>query len=292
LSRYYPGDGKSPPKGLFFFDVRDGRLALRSGRTVRSEQVAEYLKGACAIADGDTSAQLRYFLRHLDHSDPDIAADAFLELARAADADLARAAKSIPPERLRRLLTNPESPRERIGLIAFLLACAGSEKDAELFLKMLKQVPEDCPSMRRGLFVGYTVLRPRDGWKLIHTTLADSRRGFLERHAAIGALEFFHNWQPQESRDAIVRCLKPAVESGDLADMAIENLRRWQWWELTAAILAQYGRPSHDAPLIRRAIVRYAVACPDPAAKRFVAEVKKREPDLLAEAVQSLEIEK
>jgi hypothetical protein len=289
LPRYYPGDGKVPQRGVFFFDSRDGKLHLIAGRTARSEHLAGYLRSIAAL---NADQALPFFIRHLDHADADIAADAFVELARSADGDIARTARSVPPERLRRLLTDPQTPRERVGLIAFLLACSGTAKDADLMLAMLKDVPEDRPSMRRGLMIGYTVLKPRDGWEMTLGVLADAKRGFLERNAALGVLLFFHNWKPEENRTAILRGMRFAVAAGDLADIAVEELRRWQCWDLTDVVLAQFERRSHESVIVRGAIVRYALACPQPAAQRFVTELRRRDPDLVSAAKESLEAEK
>jgi len=289
IPRYFPGDGKGTLRGVFFFEVRGGKLALISGRTVRGNQFIEYLR---SVATLDAREQLPFFVRHLDHPDSDIAADAFVELARAADADIARAASAVKPERLRRLLTDAQTPRERVGLIAFLLACSGTTRDADLMFAMLKNVPDDRPSMRRGLMIGYTVLKPREGWEMTLGLLADAKHGFLERNAALGVLMFFHNWKPDENQRAILRGMRSAVAEGDLADMAVEELRRWRCWDLTDTVLAQLGRPSHASVIVRNAIVRYALACPQPAARRFVADLRKRDPNLVAEIAESLEAEK
>jgi hypothetical protein len=289
IPKYYPGDGKAPPRGVFLFEVRAGRLSLLGGHTTRGVHLAEY---AAAAARLDAAQALPFYMRHLDHPDADVAADAFVELARAADADLARAAKSVAPERLRRLLTDAQFPRERVGLVAFLLACAGNAKDADLMLAMFKQVPEDRPSMRRGLMIGYTALRPREGWEMTLSLLGDAKRGFLERNAALGVLIFFHNWKPDENRSQILRGMRCAVESGELADMAVEELRRWGWWDLTDTILTQFNRRSHEAVIVRSAIVRYALTCPQPAAKRFIDELRKRDPDMVAAGAEALEADK
>jgi hypothetical protein len=289
IPRYYPGDGSGPQRGVFFFDVREGNLGFVAGRTVRTEQFASYLRSVAAL---DSAESLAFYARHLDHADPDIAADAFVELARSTDADIARVARVVDAERLRRLLKDANTPPERIGLIAFLLAGAGNAKDAELMLAMLKQAPEDRPSMRRGLLVGYVVLKPREGWEMTLGLLADSKRGFLERNAAFGVLLFFHNWKPDENRVQLLRGMRSAVETGDLADMAVEELRRWRCWDLSASILAQFTKRTHESALVRRAIVRYALACPQPAAQRFVAELRKRDPELVADVSESLDAEK
>ena len=49
------------------------------------------------------------------------------------------------------------------------------------------------------------------------------------------------------------------VARGDMADMAIEDLRRWKWWDLTKSRLwdSTTSRPTR-APLVKNAILRYA----------------------------------
>ena len=86
--------------------------------------------------------------------------------------------------------------------------------------------------------------------------------------------------------------LKLAVADEALADVAVEDLRRWGWWELTDAVLTSFNLKNHDSPLVRRAIARYALSCPRDQAKQFVADLKKKDAALVADAVESLEAEK
>ncbi len=86
--------------------------------------------------------------------------------------------------------------------------------------------------------------------------------------------------------------LKLAVADGTIADVAIEDLRRWGWWELSDAVLAGFKLKSHDSPMVRRAIARYAVSCPQEKAKQFVAELRKKDPELVKDALESLDADK
>jgi hypothetical protein len=82
------------------------------------------------------------------------------------------------------------------------------------------------------------------------------------------------------------------ISRGDMADMAVEDLRRWQWWDLTRRVLAQYTQPTHAAPLVKNSILRYALTCPDADAAAFVKGVRASEPALLREIEESLEFER
>src|SRR5439155_2898654 len=143
-----------------------------------------------------------------------------------------------------------------------------------------------------GLLAGYIELKPRAGWELAVTMLGDSQRSFLERNAALGTLRFYHGWKPDESRREVLRGVSAVLGQGDIADIAVEDLRRWKMWDLTSDVLAQYGKKSHDAPLVRRTLIRYAICCPKPEAARFVNERRKEDAELVKEIEESLEFEK
>jgi hypothetical protein len=292
IPRYYPADPKGPTHALVFFDVRGDKLEFAGIRATNGNAIAAYLGELTRLPAGNIPRLLDYCHRQLDHADPDVAADAFLELTRASDADVGRAAKSFEPERLRKLLTNPKAPIERIGFLGFLLGCCGNEHDADLLLRLMKAHEKEHASSLRGLMAGYIGLKPKDGWKRALDILADPHRGFLQRHAILGTVEFFWNWKPNEHRDALLLAMKAGVFESDLADIAIEDLRRWGCWDLTKDVLSMFGRKSHESEIIRRAILRYALTCPRPEAARFAAEQKKRIPDVVAEVEEALRDEK
>jgi hypothetical protein len=55
-------------------------------------------------------------------------------------------------------------------------------------------------------------------------------------------------------------------------------------------VLALYGKKGFDAPIVRQAILRYALSCPktDTAAATFVAERRKQDPELVKDAEDAL----
>ena len=100
---------------------------------------------------------------------------------------------------------------------------------------------------------------------------------------------FYQAWLPRESRTSLLVALGAVLQQGELADLAVEELRKGEMWDLTEAVLAQYGRKGLDAPIQRRAIVRYALSCPLPQAKTFVVELRKREAELVHEVEEWLQ---
>jgi hypothetical protein len=290
LSRYVPVlDAKNPPRFLVFYSKVEGQLRDLQGRSVQSPAVLKYLDGALAQGIKDRVQALKYFFEFLDHEDTLIATDAFLEFARSTDEEVGKAALVLPGERVRKLLQDPKTPTERLGLYAFLLGAGRGMKDAEFLRAMIDRPTERTASALDGLVSGYIMLRPQEGWDLAVRILGDGKRRFSERFAVARALRFYHGWKPAESRANILRGLEAMLGDGAVADMAISDLRQWKIWDLTPKVLALYGRPSHDAPIVTRGIVRYALQCPQPEARRFIDDLRRRDPELVKEVEESLQ---
>jgi hypothetical protein len=292
LPRFVPVDPKNPQRFLVFCDIVNNRLDPYRGVPVPSAAVVAYLKGAQARDGKNPADALRYFFDYLDHRDPEVAADAYLEFARASDREVGEVARTLPAERLRRLVQDPTTPADRLGLFGFLLGACGGGQDAALLEGMLNRPTHRTVTALNGLLAGYIQLRPRDGWEWARQALVDEKRPLPERLAVLGTLRFYHGWKGEETRRDILRGLDVLIPQGDFADLAAEDLRRWGWWDLTPRVLAQYGKPSHAAPIVRRALLRYALCCPREEARRLVADVRSRDPELVREVEESLQFEK
>jgi hypothetical protein len=293
LPRYVPiTDPKNPPKFLIFCDVFKGKLDPYRGVSLKSTIALDYLKGATALDGKDRIKGLLYFFDYLDHTDSVVSQDAFAEFAKATDQEIGQVAGKLSADKLRAWLQNPQTPVERLNLYGFLLGGCGGAKDADLLRSFVEKPSERTKSALSGLLSGYIRLRPREGWELALALLRDSQRPLAERFAVLGTVRFYHAWKPEEASKEVLRCLSVLLEQGDMADMAVEDLRRWQMWDLTEDVLAQYGKKSHAAPLVRRALVRYALSCPRIEATRFIAELRKHDPGLVADVEELMRLDK
>jgi hypothetical protein len=82
------------------------------------------------------------------------------------------------------------------------------------------------------------------------------------------------------------------LEQGDIADLAIEDLRKWQQWQVTDKVLGLKDKPSHSVPIVRRAILRFALSCPDnAAAAAYVTELRAKDARMVADAEELLKLE-
>lgn len=293
LERYIPVlDPKQPPRFIVFCEVYKGKLDPYVGRPAKSPAVLEYLEAARAERAKGPEAALVYYARFLGHPDDVIAEDAFLEFARASDQDVGNAARRLDPVPLRKLLQNPKIDADRISLFAFLLGSCGTTADADFLRQRILAAKDEDQRALDGLLGGYIALRPKEGWDLTLRMLADSKENFAKRFAALRTVRFYQGWKPAETMPFMLRGYQSLIPDGEMADLAIEDLRRWKKWDLTKSILEQYGKPSHAAPIIKRSILRYALCCPTAEAASFIERINKKEKAVLDELRESLQFEK
>jgi hypothetical protein len=292
LPRWQPVDPKKPPTYLIFVDVYQGKFDPYRGVMLKSKDAGDYLKGALQIDDKDRLKALLHAFKHLDSSDTDIAHDAFLELAKAADAEIGAIATELEPSKLRTLLTDPKTQADRLGLYAYLLGACGKEKDAELLASMVAKSDERTSVALSGLLGGLIEMRPTEGWALALKIIDDPKRGYNDKLAVLSTIRFFHGFKPDVHRKAILQGMTAIIARGDMADMAIEDLRRWKWTDLSTNIVACYGKPTHSAPLVKNAIIRYALCSPDTTSTTFITSLRRTDAKLVQEIEESIEYER
>ncbi len=103
-------------------------------------------------------------------------------------------------------------------------------------------------------------------------------------------MRFFQATRGSDCKAEVLKCCAALLPDGDLADQAVEDLRRWGWWDLSADVFAQFAKPTHAAPIVRRGIVRYALCCPSGDAKAFVATARQTDPKLVAGVEETLKL--
>jgi hypothetical protein len=292
IPRFVPAERNHLVFGIVFKD-KDQTDRLDPFRSVEIKNVAmvEYVQGLLAHDAKDRSRTLLYCFNYLDHVDPEIANDAFLEFARSTDQEVGQVASKLDAGKVRRWLQDVTTPANRLSLYGFLLGACGTDKDAALLRSLLDKPTERTGPALDGILGGYIQLRPREGWEQAFAILQDDKRPFTERFAIIRMLRFYHGWKPEAHAREIARAMAICVEKGDLADLVIEDLRRWKQWDLTELVLAQFPKKSHEAPLVRRCIVRYALCCPRPEAKKFLTEARKADAEMVRDVEESLQFE-
>jgi hypothetical protein len=294
VPRYIPiADPKKPPHYLLICDVFNNRLDPYRGVAMKTDALPGYLRKGMALDEKDVAGKLAYYFGYLEHPDPEIAQDAFVEFAKATDKDIGQAAARFSPQKLRLWLTRPKTPAARLSVYAVLLGACGNADDARLLRSKIDAPAERYRNAIDGLLTGYINLRPREGWKLAIDILGDPRQPLQVRLAVEKALNFYQNWQPRKSRPHLLKAASVMLSQGDLGDLAIEDLRRWEVWELTDAIVALYGKGKYTSAVKKRAILRYALTCkPTAASTAFLADRRRAEPETVKDIEEFLKFEK
>lgn len=297
LPRYVPPDPKNPTKYLVFCEVYKGAIDPYRGEAVAPEsKIAEYLKGAITVREKDTATKLQYFFKYLDSPENTIAMDAFMEFGNADYKEALPAYSKFPPETVVKWLKDPNTPPSRYGLYGSILGHCGNAKDhAELLRSLLDDPKKRFSSGIDGMLAGYVLLDPKAGWKYVRGLLSDSAQEFLVRYAALRTARFFWDYRWDViSADEVVSAMQLLLDQGDIADLPIDDLRRWGRWELTEKVISYYGTKSHNIPIVKRAVIRFALCAPadNAAAAAFLKLRRAEEPERVRDIEQLLELEK
>ncbi len=286
LPRYIP----AVEQQLFIFGTVDGKPDIVAS-VPGSPAVAAYIRAGIKLKDQPVAARLGFFFQHLDSADTTVAADAFAEFAKATDAEILLAKAGLKPAALRKFLTDSRTPAERLGVYAMLLGLCDDRESAPLLAKALTDPLTDRVSSNLGGFLaGYVLLDSKAGWKLVNEIIHDGQRPFELRLSAINAVRYFQANRGAESKAEVLNCYRELLANPDFADVALDDLRRWGWWDLSTDVLKQYGKPMHVAPIIRNGIIRYALTCDDAECVKFIGALKQSDPKLVARIEESLKL--
>lgn len=293
LPRWLPVEGKEKPQYLFFCGVDRGKVDPYRGVPVRGPNTVEYLKKSMALDPKKVSDNLVFYFNYLDDPDPEVSLDAFMEFARASDEEVAKAAPKFDAGKLRKWLKATSREQEpRIGLYAMLLGACGKAEDAALLRSLVERPELRYRNASDGLLAGYIMREPGRGWALLRDILADGRKPLSLRLKVLGTLRFFHGARAEKAGPQIEKALRAALLQGDLADLAIGDLRTFRLWGLTKEVLRCWGAKGLDGPLMQRAVLRYALTCkPTPESKAFLAARRKDSAELVKEVEETLRLE-
>ena len=290
LPRFVP---PTKNKFLVFCDVYKGNIDPYRGIEVAGdEQIAKYLVGAVKLAERPAGERLRYCFDYLNSPEFEVAVDAYREFAKADYKDYMTMAKSLPADTLVGWLRDPKTPAFRLGLYSSLLGHCGSDKHAVVLKEMLDDPEKRRSSSIDGILAGYVMLQPKKGWEHLKSVLNNPKEEFLMRYAVLRTMRFLWEQRPDLiDKEEIVLGASGLLTQGDMADFAIEDLRKWHRWEKTDAVLDLFGQKTHDIPVVKRAILRFALQSPSARAKTWVAQQRQRDADWVKDAEELLKLE-
>lgn len=295
LPRYMPNTNE-PVKFLIFCDVYKDKVDPYRGIPSNSKDMVGYLKGAIKLPEKDMVKRLAFFLPYLDNADTEIAGDAYREFAMADYPDVEALVKTVETAKLHgkvvSWLKDKETAPYRYGFYGMLLGLVGGKEDGAIFHELLEDPERGLITGMDGVMAGYVRVDKDAGWKYVLGQLRDKELQYARRYAALRAARFLWKYQPDIlPRSELMKGFVALLDQSDLADLAIDDLRKLKVWSETDTILALYSKASHQVPQIRRAILRYALQAPGEKPKAFIAEAKQKEPKLVEQVEEFLKLE-
>lgn len=292
LPRYLNDAGKY--KYLVFIDVFKNKLDPYRGVAVKTDSdMPAYLKGAVEIKDQKADKRLEFFFKYLDNGDQEVNMDAYKEFANADYKDYAELAKRLSPDKIAAWLKDPKTPSYRFGLYASMLGHCGREEHAKLLRSLVDDPKTRVASGVEGILAGYILLKPKEGWQYVRSIMSDPSADFSLRHAALKTVRFFWEYRSdlidhKELADGIT----PLLEMKDISDLAIEDIRKWQYWAMTDKILALQSSPVFNVNVVKRSILRYCLMAKDSeAARKFVEVWRGKDAQTVTDAEELLKLE-
>ncbi|MFM7150950.1 MAG: hypothetical protein ACKO23_14005 [Gemmataceae bacterium] len=294
LPRYLPiNDPKHPPQYLLFCDVDGEKLDPYRGILLVQKDSPEYVEQALSMTQRDPAQQLEFYFRYLDHADPEISRDAFFEFAKARDQDILKAGKAFSADKVRSWVKDPATPAQKLGLYALLLGICGKDEDVDYLKSLLRSGEERHVQAADGILAGFMQQKPREGWDFLISTLKDDKQSLLLRLAMIRAVRFNFNADPKKNRKHLVDAMEVLLRQGDMADIAIEDLRNLGVWDHSRLILSLFGKEGYKSPLVKRSIIRYALSAEtSPEIQAFLAQRKQQDADDYQDVVDGLKLER
>ena len=299
LPRYIPPDPKGKSKHLVFCEIYKGALDPYRGEQVpQDSKIAEYLKGAIDLQSKPVPDRLMYFFQNFDSPDWSISGDAFQEFSAAEYKDVRATAKLMDPDKILKMLKDPNTSMNRYGLLGMLLGHCGKPVPHGQALKTFIDDPKvKQASGLDGLLTGYILLDPKAGLGYVAGLIADSKEEFLVRYAALRCMRFFWEYRSEVvPKEALIGSVMPLIEQADIADLAIEDLRKWERWDLAPKLMGLFEKPTHDVPIVQRSLIKFALSAPatDQSCAELLAKLKAdpKQAERVKDLEQLLELEK
>ncbi len=237
--------------------------------------------------------RLRYFVPFLEHRDPLIAEDAYLEFGHAPFDQVASVGEILPLARLRDWLTDPRVQPAHKGFYGLALGLAGDvsarRANAEFLRKLILAPENDFRAGFDGVLGGYLLLAGSDGLDLVESRyLSNPRAADGDVRHALTALRFYHEYGHEISVARQQSALRQLLARPEFSEAAITDLARWKDWDAVERIGGLYEQPAYAQPAIRRAIVGYLLACPTAKASAMLARLRQNDPQGVAAAEKIL----
>ncbi len=285
--RFLPDDANK--QYMVYADMDQGRLDVFHIMSC-SKELKQYMEGLLKCSD--SSALLRYVFDHLQSADKIVAEDAYVTFKEKTETELYAAKRLYDADRLRSWLQNMNIEAYKTCLYAQLLGYCGTADDVPLIELQLNRRIKDRISMTECLYA-IIELKPQRGWELACQMIRPAKDDdtFQQKYAVLLALS---------QAKTIGRCLPPekvereilseGLKHEDIADLFLEDIRRWKKWEYSSTILPLYKPEANN--MTKRSIIRFALQTNDPRSKSFLDQARKDNAERVKDCEEILQLEK
>ena len=271
--------GKQTPGSMFMMmGAVEGKVNWGTPISITERSAAYIRKLPSQPASGPD--RLAFFMQYLEDSEELLARDAFDELAKTSYDDVKALKGRMNREKILGWIQNPDVPPTRRRGYFTLLGVCGTPEDAEAIKTMLT-TPTDEPRTGVDAAVAcYLTLTGEKGMPFVETTyLANKEAEYTDTFSAIMALRFHGQNETIIPRERLVKAMRLLLDRPDVADLVIPDLARWQDWESMDRLVELFKKGDKKTSWIRIPVVQYLMACPLPAAKEKLAELKEVDPE-------------
>ena len=238
-----------------------------------------------------TDRRLPYFARYLEHPEPLIADDAYLEFGHAPYDKVRLVAKDLPMEKIRLWVVDPNIPQFRKGFYGLALGLATNEKDRQANALVLRKIIDTPASDFRqgfdGVLAGYLIAEEPTALTYIETRyLADPKSQAGDVRHVLAALRFYYEYGDHTQAKRLAAALAKLLARREFAAEVVTDLARWQHWQALDTVAALYTYDRDTTLAIRRAVVGYLIACPNQAADAALDKLRRGDPKGVDKAEQ------
>ena len=277
VGRYKPGKeflvmGVDPPSIVWTTPIK------------ASERLIQYLEDIQTLPESGAD-RLVFFQDYFEDEVSSIAFDAYDEFAKAPYSDLVELKDRMHREKLMAWVKDPELAINRRRLYLTMLGVCGTAEEGD---EMEKMIDKGGSSNLRGLdalVASYLCLKGEDGVDLVEQKfLRNEKSEFTDTMAAVSALRFHATEVEVIDKKKIITAVRALLDRPKMADLIIPDLARWEDWSVMDKLVTMFKESDDDKRWLRVPIISYLIACPLPAAKVHLAELKELDPAAVARA--------
>jgi len=241
--------------------------------------------------------RLRWFTRWLEHPEPAIAADAFMEFGLAPFETVRSVADAFDADSLAAWIVEPGIDARRrgfYGLATGIVAAHSADGATQGRLREALEAAIDTPAddFRAGfdgLLGGLLVADGVAGLEALDRRglFAPTARPLDQRHL-LAALRFaWESLGDTIPRDRVATATARLLASPAVAADAAVDLARYNAWTHVDDVAGLWATLGRDDPLVRRAVAGYLAACPLPVAKKHLEHLRTADPRRLDAALEA-----